>query len=133
MDQTARIKSSIAKNPDASDYRIAKNLKLRVEDVAVVRGKVTKDTTLEAPIVGGVSLKGKKVLTRKPAESASKFIKRLPTGRGFSILELSRECGIGEGTVRRHAKEMGCLKYVEVEPDEWVQVVMNPETAKQYV
>jgi hypothetical protein len=129
MDNTARIKASIAKNPLATDYTIAKNLGIKVSLVASVR------STMSTPPKGftGVVLKGKNVLPRKPAESASKFIRKLAHGRGFDVRELSREWGIGEDTVRRHAKDMGCLKYVEVEPDEWVPVVMNPETAKQYV
>jgi predicted transcriptional regulator len=130
MDNTTRIKTSIAKNPTATDYTIAKNLNITVGAVAVVRSRI-KESPVK--VFTGVSLKGKNVLPRKPAESASKFIRKLAPGRGFDIRELSKEWGIGEDTVRRHAKDMGCLKYVEVEPDEWVPVVMNPETAKQYV
>ena len=129
MSNTDRIKASIAKNPGASNYTIAKNLNVRVGEVEVVRATSSTEGTSS----GGVPLKGLKVLPRKPAESASKFIRKLAHGRGFDIRELSREWGIGEDTVRRHAKDMGCLKYVEVEPDEWIPVIMNPETAKQYV
>ena len=131
MKNIERIKASIVNNPAAPDHRIAKNLSLRVDEVKSVRASMSPDSL--NPTQGGVSLKGKNVLPRKPAESASKFIRKLTLGRGFDIRELSREWGIGEDTVRRHAKDMGCLKYVEVEPDEWVPVVMNPETAKQYV
>lgn len=131
MNNTDRIKASIAKNPAAPDHRIAKNLNVRVGDVAAVRISMPPDEGSSG--LGGVSLKGLKVLPRKPAESASKFIRRLTIGRGFDIRQLSKEWGIGEDTIRRHAKDMGCLKYVEVETDEWTPVIMNPETAKQYV
>lgn len=128
---TTRIKTSIARNPVAPDYKIAKNLNVRVAEVAAVRATLSLDS---APTEsGGVSLKGKNVLSRKPAETASKFIRKLPLGRGFDIRQLSKEWGIGEDTIRRHAKDMACLKFVEVETDEWIPVIMNPETAKQYV
>ena len=130
MDTTARIKTSIARNPTAPDHRIAKNLGLRVSEVTAVRASLVSE---DPPASSGVALRGLKVLPRKPAESASKFIRKLTLGRGFDIRELSKEWGIGEDTIRRHAKDMSCLKYVEIEPDEWIPVVMNPETAKQYV
>jgi hypothetical protein len=131
MNNIDRIKTSIARNPGATDTRIAKNLNLRVDEVKSVRASMSSDSLL--PTQGGVPLRGLKVLPRKPAESASKFIRKLALGRGFDIRELSKEWGIGEDTIRRHAKDMSCLKYVEIEPDEWIPVVMNPETAKQYV
>ena len=129
MSNTDRIKTSIAKNPDASNYTIAKNLNVRVGEVEVVRATLPT----EGASSGGLPLRGLKVLPRKPAESASKFIRKLALGRGFDVRELSKEWGIGEDTIRRHAKDMGCLKYVEIETDEWIPVIMNPETAKQYV
>lgn len=131
MDNIARIKTSIARNPAAPDHQIAKNLKVRVAEVVKVRASLATESTSTG--TGGVNLRGLKVLPRKPAESASKFIRRLAPGRGFEIKDLSKEWGIGEDTIRRHAKDMGCLKYVEIEQDEWISVIMNPETAKQYV
>ncbi len=131
---TARILASIAKNPDAPDYRIAKNLNLTVGEVAAVRaGSSTATATppKHATPLGGVALKGLKVLPRKPADSASGFIKRLPAGRGFEPRVLAAEWGISEETIRRHAKDMKCLKFVEVN-DEWVPMVLSPETAAGY-
>lgn len=130
---TTRILASIAKNPDAPNYRIAKNLGLTVGEVAAVRANkspvapVAKSSTAS----GGVELKGLKVLPRKPADSASGFIKRLPVGRGFEPRVLAAEWGISEETIRRHAKDLKCLKFVEVN-DEWVPMVMSPETSKKY-
>ena len=131
MDNTQRIKNSILKNPDAPDHRIAKNLKLRVSEVVSVRE--TMNGTPASGDLSGLDLRGLKVLPRKPAESASTFIRKLPLGKGYPVKQLTSEWGIGEDTIRRHAKDMGCLKYVEVETDEWIPVVMNPITAKQYV
>lgn len=40
---------------------------------------------------------------------------------------------MSEETIRKHAREMGCLKYVEVSEDEWIALIMNPETAEKYI
>lgn len=130
MDHTERIKNSISRNPSARDYQIAKNLNLRVDEVAKVRESMGEVASQQDQ---GLVLSKLRVLPRRPAESAAKYIKRLPLGRGFDIRKLAQEWGMGEDTIRRHAKDLSCLKYVEVEPDEWVPVVINPETAKQYV
>jgi hypothetical protein len=131
MDNTERIKASILRNPSAPNYQIAKNLNIKTEDVVKVRAEMGH--TAEPQHDQGLLLSKLRVLPRRPAESAAKYIKRLPLGRGFDIRKLAQEWGMGEDTIRRHAKDLGCLKYVEVEPDEWVPVIMNPETAKQYV
>jgi len=39
---------------------------------------------------------------------------------------------MSEETIRKHARDLGCLKFVEVEPDEWKAMIMNPDTAKNY-
>jgi len=132
MDNTQRIQNSINRNPSLPNYRIAGNLAVPTEEVAKVRAVMGHVPT--APQQDqGLLLSKLRVLPRRPAESAAKYIKRLPVGRGFDVRKLSQEWGMGEETIRRHAKDLSCLKYVEVEPDEWVPVVMNPETAKQYV
>jgi hypothetical protein len=132
MEKTERIKASILRNPSAPNHQIAKNLAIKADEVAKVRADMGHVPT-EPQQDQGLLLSKLRVLPRRPAESAAKYIKRLPLGRGFDIRKLSQEWGMGEDTIRRHAKDLGCLKYVETEPDEWVPVIMNPETAKQYV
>lgn len=126
----ARITASIERNPDAPNHRIAKNLNLTVAEVAAVRANMKPAAA--TPLSGGVTLTGLRVLPRRPAESAAVHIKRLPCGRGFEPRVLAQEWGMSEDTIRRHAKDLKCLKYVEVSPDEWVPMVMSPETSKQY-
>jgi hypothetical protein len=131
-----RIKNSIERNPHHADWRIAKNLNTVAPEVAAVRAKIgTLPPSQPEPtiqVAGGVSLSSKRVLPRKPPESAAKFIKRLPKGRGFSPVELAQQWGMAEETIRRHAKDMGCFKYVEVSEDDWVGMIMHPDTAAQY-
>lgn len=127
---TARILASIAKNPAATDYRIAKNLGLTVGEIAAARKK-PRAVAPASVASDGVDLRGCKVLPRKPADSAAGFIKRLPVGRGFEPHVLAAEWGMSEDTIRRHAKDLKCLKFVEVE-DNWIPMVMHPDTAAKY-
>jgi len=131
-----RIQNSIERNPHFPNGRIAKNLNTTVPAVAAVRAKLGTLPTPQAeptiPVAGGVNLSSKRVLPRKPPESAAKFIKRLPKGRGFSPAELAQQWGMAEETIRRHAKDLGCFKFVEVSEDDWVGMIMHPDTAAQY-
>lgn len=128
-----RILDSIAKNPNAPDRQIAKNLGLCVPEVREVRlGHTPAPVAETTPVAGGVPLRNLRVLPRKPAENAATHIRRLPKGKGFEPKVLSHEWGMSEETIRKHAKDLRCLKYVETSPDEWVSMVMSPETAASY-
>ncbi len=135
---TEKLKGAIARWPVRSNWEIAKNYKgISAGDVAAVREKITGATHHEAPepkqsLSGGFSLASRRVLSRRPAESAAKFIKRLPNGKGYPPRDLATQWGMSEETIRRHARDMGCIKFVEVSEDEWVPLVMNPETAAKY-
>jgi hypothetical protein len=140
MDQatTQKIQAAIARNPDRSNWAISKSFKsLRASDIAAIREKMTGQVHHEVAetktgISGGVSLASRRVLSRRPAESAAKFIKRLPNGKGYPPRDLAAQWGMSEETIRRHARDMGCIKFVEVSEDEWVPLIMNPETAAKY-
>jgi hypothetical protein len=127
-----RIRFSIRKNPDASDYRIAKNLGTTVAEIRRVRGSSDSPTSADTSTSGeGLDLRGLKVMQRKPAESASSFIKKLPLDKGFELHVLSAKWGIGEDTIRRHAKNLKCLMFVDVGAD-WIPMVLNPITAEKH-
>lgn len=134
-----KILAAIARNPGKSNAAIAKNYRGATNSlVAALRGGAgpTPVTVTQSAPEGsqgpGIALRGMRVLSRRPADSAAKFIKRIPRGRGFDPKDLSREWGMSEETIRRHARDLNCLKYVEVAEDEWVALVMSPETAKSY-
>jgi hypothetical protein len=133
-----KVLKCIAAHPEYTDYQIARNTRTNRIQVAHIRsehqGTPPKADPREDKSVleGGVALGRCRVLSRKPSDSASKFIKRLPTGRGFDVKMLAKEWGMSEDTIKRHAKDMGCFKFVEVADDEWVPMVMNPETANKY-
>lgn len=131
-----RIAQSIRNHPDLSDWRIAKNLSgVSTAEVRQVRASLPEANNLQQdakPKHGGFLLRNKRVLSRRPAESAAKYIKRLPKGQGFEPRELSEQWGMSEETIRKHARDMKCIKYVEIDEDEWAQLVMHPETANQF-
>lgn len=127
-----RIQESIHNNPHHANYQIAKNIKgATAAQVAQLR-QSSGMITHAAPqsITGGIDLAGLKILPRKPAESASSFIKRLPENKGFELNALSVKWGIAEETIRRHAKELHCFKFVEI-GGEWLPMVLNPKTAEK--
>jgi hypothetical protein len=134
-----KIAEALQRYPEKSNWAISRNMnKVNAADVQVVRdalvtGEVPTPTPATVqPTGGSYNLQGKRVLPRRPAESATKYIKRLANGRGFDPKKLSQEWGMSEETIRKHAREMGCLKYVEVSEDDWVALIMNPETAEKY-
>jgi hypothetical protein len=136
---TQRILKSIRRNPTAPNHKIAKNMGCRVS--VVQHARTLLPPTIDVPVIDapsapigveGVSLTNKNVLPRRPSDSAAKYIRRLPNGRGFRVKDLSKSWGMSEETIRKHARDLGCLKYVEVTADEWVVMVLSPETAAQF-
>lgn len=130
-DTAERIKDSILANPLAPYHRIAKNLNLRVSEVKVVALGL-EQAPLPPAASGGFRLGACKVTNRKPADSAARYIRLLPGGKGFAPNQLASEWNLSEDTIRKHAKELGCLKFVEISPAEWIQLVLNPTTAAAY-
>jgi len=99
----ARIESALSRKPQYSDSRIAKNIKgANVPMVRAVRaGREYGENEAD-----GVKLSGKSVLSRRPADSAAKFIKRLDKGKGFAAKDLARKWGMSEKTIKRHILEI---------------------------
>lgn len=136
-DMEFKIRAAIGRWPDYGDSKLAKNIKPRptAGDVAAVRAQMNGDPLPKpsAPeATNGIRLSGKRVLSRRPTETAAKYIKRLPENKGFDPKELSLEWGMAEETVKKHARDMGCLKFVEVEEDEWKSLVLSPATAAKF-
>jgi hypothetical protein len=134
-----RIRAAILRFPHYRNSKITANLNNSCSAAEVQR---VRDSMADiAPILAamepqsqsqGISLKSRRVTSHRPVETAAKYIKRLPQGRGFNPKDLSTEWGMSEETIKKYARDMGCLKWVEVSEDEWVQMVMSPETAAQY-
>lgn len=138
-----RIRAAITRFPHYRNSKITANLNnaCSAADVQRIRESMfgTAPTSPEPdphePVPAsslGIPLKSKRVTSHRPVETAAKYIKRLPLGRGFNPKDLSAEWGMSEETIKKYARDMSCLKWVEVSEDEWVQMVMSPETAAQY-
>lgn len=128
-----RIEAALRRNPEHLNSRITKNLNnvCRAADVQAVRDRLAPREDAPA-VVGGISLGNLRVMSHRPAETAALRLKRLPMGQGFEVRVLAADWGCSEETIRKHAKDLKCLKYAELKPGEWVQLVMNPETAARY-
>jgi hypothetical protein len=132
-----RIKAALLRHPEYANSKITKNLNncCSAADVQRVReslGPITSSPESHVTGTKGIPLQSKRVTSFRPVETAAKFIKRLPKGRGFNPKDLAAEWGMSEDTIKKHAKDMKCMKYVEITEDEWVPMIMHPETAAQY-
>ena len=129
-----KVKACISKHPDWNNARVTKNFSgARVADIAAIRVSMNPGEQEEsAGALSGIKLGASRVSRRRPADNAKSRIKELPTGRGFSVSDLSKSWGFAESGILKCAREMGCLRYVEVKEDDWKQLIMSPLTAAQY-
>lgn len=144
-DVEAKIKKAVSSAPWKRNSQIADNYRrwnVTADDVARIREQISAPSPCQskqidnAPagplVIAGVSVANRNVLSRRPVESAAKYIKRLKRGMAYAISDCAKAWGMSEETIRKHARDMGCLKFVEVEEDEWQAMVMHPETAGQF-
>jgi len=135
-----RILAAIAKRPSAANYDISKNLSaVTSAEVAEVRASMTgqvmkgpqedKQGELEA-----IPLNQKRVMPQKPQGSdCRRRLHEIKRGVCYRVADFAQHIGVSEDTIRRHAKSLHCLKWVEMSPDNFEEAVMNPETAKSYM
>lgn len=131
-----RIKAAIERRPDAPDFIIAKNLagKIRVPEVAAVRAAMSeKPPSFSDKTIGSIPLGNRQVRPVKPQGSdAKRQIRELARGSAYRVGELAEKFGISEDTLKKHARSLHCLRWVEASPDNWVECVLNPDDAKRY-
>jgi predicted transcriptional regulator len=135
-----RILAGIARRPSAANYDISKNLSaVTSAEVAEVRasmaGEVMKgpqdgrESELEA-----IQLNQKRVMPQKPQGSdCRRRLHEIKRGVCYRVADFAQHIGVSEDTIRRHAKALHCIKWVEMSPDNFEECVMSPETAKQYL
>jgi hypothetical protein len=144
MDQIKfeRISSCIIRYPDRGNWAIAKNLsKVTAHDVAEVRatmagelGQPIPEDSTEKSQIEAIPLNQKRVMPQKPQGSdCRRRIRDIKRGVCHRVPAFAAFLGISEDTLRRHAKALGCLKWVEMTPDNFEEAVMNPDTAKAYM
>lgn len=92
----------------------------------------SKPASASVAVSHGISLAGVKVCERKPAETLKGKLFALRRGMGYPLADLSDQWGVSQDNIRKHARRLDCLLYVETSPGEWVLCVLHPETADQY-
>lgn len=92
----------------------------------------TDATRQEAQPSIGILLSNARMSDHKPADTVKRLLYQLKKGRGFPLDKLAGEWNISIDKVRREARRFDCMKYVEVEPGNWVLCVLHPETAEEY-
>jgi len=133
----AEVRDYLASRPGLSVNHAAKNLGVASADVrkagqAVGYEFAPRVQPAAAKGGGGMPIGGKRVALRKPAESAKNHLLKLPKDRAYPVEELSERLCLSTETIRKHAKELDAIRYVEQAPGEWVPCILNPETAKKY-
>jgi hypothetical protein len=67
----------------------------------------------------------------KPQEGLKARLYRLKKNTGYPLEDLAREWVVSPETLRRDAKRLDALLYVESSPGEWIQCVVHPDTASE--
>lgn len=140
-----RVKNCLDRHPDWTNSRVSNALKVPVGEVEAVRRlyhvnpgetvypghpKAEPPTAAPAPPSGGFSLRGIRLLSKKPADCMKARLYALRRGMGYKVESLSKEWGVSTDTIRKHAKDHNALVYVEATPGEFVACVVHPETQK---
>lgn len=153
-EQQTRAEAALAANPEigrrkliaacgCTNYAAAKFLKLRSVGTQVLEANAklmafaetkTVAETARAPGPRSVMLKeDTRVLDRRPPASVRNRFYGLVKGRAYPVNELARDWGISAETLKRHARDVECFKYVDTTGhDDWEACVMHPETAAQF-
>jgi hypothetical protein len=84
------------------------------------------------PIATGLtktfSLSSMRVATVRPKEGLKPKLFRLKKNTGYPLEELAEEWGVSADTLRRDAKRLDAVLFVETAPGEWQQCVVHPDT-----
>ncbi len=92
-----------------------------------------KKATGEEKLRGIVVNKTTRVAGKKPAATVRARFYALKRGVAFREADVARDWGVSPETLRRHAQDAECFRYVdESGHDDWVPCVMHPDTAKLY-
>jgi len=83
------------------------------------------------PAARAFSLSSMRVATVKPKEGLKPKLFRLKKNTGYPVEELAEEWGVSADTLRRDAKRLDALLFVETSPGEWVQCVVHPDTTTE--
>lgn len=85
------------------------------------------------PALRGFALRAEtRVRAKRPAPTVRARFLELKRGLAYPESDVAREWGISAETLRKHARDAECFRYVETGPDAWEPCVMHPDTARLY-
>lgn len=73
-----------------------------------------------------------RVAARRPAVTIRARLYTLRRGQAFRELDLAKAWGVSTDTVRKHAQDADCFRYVDLGNESWEPCIMHPDTAKAY-
>ena len=81
----------------------------------------------------GIPLRNVRVAERRPSDCGMRRqLYSLKKATGFPVEELAEKWGVSQETLRKHAKRLDCLLFVEAEPGDWKHCILHPDTAEAY-
>lgn len=88
-----------------------------------------QDTSNGAP---GIQLRNARISSTRPSDSPKRLFYGLSKGKGYPLPALMEAWNLSDDTIRKHAKRLDCLRWVETAPGEWTPCVLHPDTAVEY-
>jgi len=119
-----------AKSLGLSERSLRRRLRGEMGKAAVVKiaDAAEKPESLRGFAVGADT----RVSIKRPASTIRARLYDLKRGVAYYEAEVAREWVISPGTLRKHALDADCFRYIEVSPEKWEPCVMHPDTAKRY-
>jgi molybdenum-dependent DNA-binding transcriptional regulator ModE len=103
------------------------------QGAVAVRATLARETEQETVKARGFAVGIKtRVSAKKPATTIRARFHTLKRGMAYPEKDLAAEWLVSAETLRRHAQDAGCFRYIEVGSDRWEACVMHPDTAKKY-
>jgi predicted DNA binding protein len=93
-------------------------------------GTPTTTKSGEAPptdALKAIDLTNRRVSDKRPPTTVKAKLYGLKKGRGYPITEAARDWGVSVENLRRHARDLDAVFFVEASPEEWVEVVTYPK------
>lgn len=145
-EQQAKAKAALAANPNigrrklmaacgCTGWAAEKFIKAAgVSEAAPVKGTAPSRQVPPGRDVRSFVLKtDSRVTDRRPVATVRNRFYGLIKGRAYPVNELARDWGISAETLRRHALDAECFRYVDTTGhDDWAACVMHPDTAAVY-
>jgi hypothetical protein len=108
--------------------RALKGLATKPTVSAAVAPVAKPDNTLRGFAVGEAT----RCAAKRPATTVRARFYLLKKGIAYELSDAAREWVMSEETIRRHAQDADCFRYIEKTNEQWVPCILHPDTAKLY-